>query len=496
MTSMTPALKAVSVTKAVLYARVSSREQAEEGYSIEAQQKLLRRFAEEKGFEIAAEFVDIESAKSAGREKFQEMLTFLRTHKSVQTILCEKTDRLFRNFHDYVDLDIDQSGLTLILVKENVVLGKESRSHEKLVHGFKVLLAKNYIDNLKEETTKGLLEKAEQGHFPQHAPVGYRNNKETRLIEQDVLKAPLIRRLFELFATGTFTIDTAREKIHEEGLRSRTGRKLSRSEIHHILSNPIYHGVFRWKGKRYDGKHIPIVSRELFDVVQGVMKRFNKPRKTKREFPFRGLLTCGKCGCAYTAELQKGRYIYYRCTNGKGKCSSSYIRQEDLDRKCEEIIKAVHVDKAILESHIKALRDSHADEKAYHDSAIKLLHEEYVQLQQRMDKAYSDKLDGVIPEEFWLAKSKEWRDAQEKVRSTIAAHEKSNQSYFEQGLELLRLSCQAYDLYRVRNLPEKRALLNVMVSNFSVVGNNIVPTYKKPFDIIAEGLVRPNPLPD
>src|SRR6185437_13559167 len=145
--------------KAVLYARVSTKEQAEEGYSIESQIKLLREYARDRDFEIVREFMDAESAKSAGRTQFNEMLHFLRTTTTVKTVLCEKTDRLYRNFSDYVALDIDQSDTTVILVKEGTILSRDSRSHEKLMHGFIVLLAKNYIDNLTEETAKGMLEK-------------------------------------------------------------------------------------------------------------------------------------------------------------------------------------------------------------------------------------------------------------------------------------------------------------------------------------------------
>ena len=86
------------------------------------------------------------------------MLAYLKTHSSARTILCEKTDRLYRNFKDYVALDVDQQDLT-------------------------VILAKNYIDNLKEETGKGLREKAEQGEFPSKAPIGYRNKKETKRVD-------------------------------------------------------------------------------------------------------------------------------------------------------------------------------------------------------------------------------------------------------------------------------------------------------------------------
>ncbi len=142
------------------------------------------------------------------------------------------------------------------------------------------------------------------------------------------------------------------------------------------------------------------------------------------------------------------------------------------------------------------LKASHGDEKVYHDNALKELTAQHERIQQRLDKAYGDKLDGIITEEFWLSKSKEWRKEQEKVRDSIAAHEKANQNYFDQDVEMLKLANKAYDLYRVRNLSEKRAVLNVLVSNFTVNGENVVPTYKKPFDILVEGLSSPNWLPE
>ena len=125
------------------------------------------------------------------------MRAYLQAHSTVHTILCEKTDRLYRNFKDYVDLDVDLHGLTIILAKEGETISRDSKSHQKLVHGLKVLLAKNYIDNLKEETGKGLREKAEQGEFPSRAPLGYRNNKETKRIE---VNARITRPSFAAFS--------------------------------------------------------------------------------------------------------------------------------------------------------------------------------------------------------------------------------------------------------------------------------------------------------
>jgi site-specific DNA recombinase len=165
---------------AAIYARMSSKEQEKEGFSIPAQLTLLRGYAADHRLTVIEEFVDVETAKRSGRPGFTAMVKFFKKHgkaKSSENIrrilLVEKTDRLYRNLKDWVtldDLDVENH-----LVKENVILARDSRSSEKFMHGIKVLMAKNYIDNLSEETQKGMLEKAAQGIYPSFAPLGYRN---------------------------------------------------------------------------------------------------------------------------------------------------------------------------------------------------------------------------------------------------------------------------------------------------------------------------------
>ena len=168
---------------AVLYARVSSKKQHKEGFSVPAQLKLLRDYALHESIRIVEEYVDVETAKQAGRTSFGEMVDFLNKHPESRIILVEKTDRLYRNLKDWVTLD--ELALEIHFVKEGVVLSRDSRSSEKFMHGIKVLMAKNYIDNLSEETRKGMTEKAEQGIWPSYAPFGYcnvvgENGKRTR----------------------------------------------------------------------------------------------------------------------------------------------------------------------------------------------------------------------------------------------------------------------------------------------------------------------------
>ena len=150
--------------KVVLYARVSSKEQEKEGFSIPSQLKLLNQYAIDNRLSVAKEYVDVETAKKSGRSGFDEMTKFFRkesrsknssSHSKI--LLVEKTDRLYRNLKDWVTLD--ELDLEIHFVKENIILSQDSRSSEKFMHGIKVLMAKNYIDNLSEETKKGMLEK-------------------------------------------------------------------------------------------------------------------------------------------------------------------------------------------------------------------------------------------------------------------------------------------------------------------------------------------------
>ena len=190
--------RAAQPTQAVLRARVSSKEQEEEGFSLPAQIRPLEEYAARNGMEIVRQFVDVESSKTGGRAGFNEMVAYLKKRgASCQTILVEKTDRLYRNIKDWAILD--ELGVTIHLVKENAIIGPGSRSHEQFVHGIKVLMARNYSLNLGEETTKGMLEKARAGIYPSFAPVGYRNADGPagkRIIVPDPDTAPIVTELF------------------------------------------------------------------------------------------------------------------------------------------------------------------------------------------------------------------------------------------------------------------------------------------------------------
>ena len=150
--------------KAVIYARVSSKEQEREGFSIPAQLKLLRDYAARNELQVGHEFVDVETAKMTGSKRFEEMVQFFQQDPDARCLIVEKTDRLYRNFRDY--LTLEDLEVEIHLAKEGQVISKNANSQAKLVHGIQVVMARNYIDNLREEVRKGMREKAEQGIYP------------------------------------------------------------------------------------------------------------------------------------------------------------------------------------------------------------------------------------------------------------------------------------------------------------------------------------------
>src|SRR6202795_159875 len=200
--------------EAVLYARGSSKDQEREGFSIPAQLKFLREYASRNGFHIAQEFVDVETAKTTGRKKFGEMLAFFPRNPGCRVLIVEKTDRLYRNFRDCVtleDLDIE-----IHLPKEGQIISKDSKSQAKLVHGIQLVIARNYIENLRDEVRKGMREKAAQGIYPSRPPLGYRNNRLLRTIEVDPGNSPIAQRMFALYATGMYSLSGLRQFLKAE----------------------------------------------------------------------------------------------------------------------------------------------------------------------------------------------------------------------------------------------------------------------------------------
>jgi site-specific DNA recombinase len=467
---------------AVLYARVSSREQEREGYSIPAQRKLLAQYARSQGFRIEREFIDVESAKNPGRKEFGNMLRLLGTNVACRIVLVEKTDRLYRNRTDALAVEelIEKRDVEVHLVKEARVIGKDSRSQDKFMHDIHVAVAKHYVENLKEEVKKGMREKAEQGIYPGRAPFGYRNNSLTRSIDIHEKKAPILKRIFEMYASGSYSLTLLQKGVLEE-----TGVRINRAYLEAILKSTFYIGNFVWRGVEYKGTHAPLISPELFQRVQKMFARHNKPKYRKHNFAFAGLLRCAHDGCTVTTELQKGKYVYYRCSHGRGKCSLPYMREEDLSDRLGELMKGIHVPGAIAEKIVDSLQADAKRSDAERLKQISGLRQQLATLRTRMDQVYEDKLDGKIDDELWTRNQDKCREQERTLEATLSSLDVPVTRESVLTVErVFELANKAHSLYVARNSVERGELLKSVLLNCATDGVNLWPAYRRPFDLI------------
>src|SRR3989338_10840888 len=356
--------------KTVLFARVSSKEQEQEGYSLPAQEKLLTEYAERKNLEITKSFSISESASGRYQRKtFNEMLEYVTKNK-IKVIVCEKVDRLTRNLKDAVSINEwiqEDPERQVHFVKENCVLSKESKSNEKFIWNIKVSVAQYYIDNLSEEVKKGQKEKINQGWLPTKPPPGYKTvgEKGHKIHIIDQHKASLVKRMFELYSTGNYSIKKLTEMMSQEGLTGFNGNKMGKSRVHQLLIDPFYTGKNRWNGKVTNGKHEPLISIELFNTVQSVLKRKTTPKYNKHIYLFTGMLRCFECKGVITWEIQKG-HIYGHCNHYRSCSQKKWSKEYEIENQILEVLDRLKIQNPRITDWIrKALKEHNKDRVEY-----------------------------------------------------------------------------------------------------------------------------------
>src|SRR6185437_14488909 len=188
------------------------------------------------------------------------------------------------------------------------------------------------------------------------------------------------------------------------------GIRINRAYLEKMLKNPFYIGRFIWRGVEYKGKHTPLISPELFQRAQHAFAGRNKPKYRKHNFAFAGLLRCAHDGCTVTTELQKGRYIYYRCSQGRGKCSLPYVREEQLSDNLGELLKGIYVPEKIARKIVDSLESDQECAEQHRQEQVAALKQRLNSIRTRMDQMYEKKMEGKIDENFWTRKKVEYRD--------------------------------------------------------------------------------------
>ena len=487
-------------TKCLIYARVSSKEQEDTGYSLDSQEKLLQDYAVKNDFEVKKAFRVSESASGKQiRKTFNELLSYADKNK-VSIILCEKIDRLTRNMKDAVSTSdwINEDGKREVhFVKESFIVNKNTRAHENLVWDMKVAIARFYTNNLSEEVKKGQKEKLAQGGFPTKSPIGYKTlgEKGHKVHVIDEEKAPLVRRMFELYSTGNYSINALVEVMYKEGLRNKEGNKVIKSRMHEYLSNPFFYGKMCWNGEIYNGQHEPLITKELFNVVQSKLVRKLDNPQYKTHLPvFKAKIKCEECGGIITWEIQKGHW-YGHCNHYKECSQKTYVKQGQVEHQLFPLFDGVSPQNdKVLGWLIKAIKESHKDEIDYNTQKRETFSRIILVSDNRIEKAYRDKIDGKMPaslcEKVIKDSTKEKDDAIEELNKLS----KSRTAYYEAGFAIHELALKAKAIYESpkAKTEDKRLLLSYVFSNLELNADRISPNYTLAFTFLREWMPKLN----
>ncbi len=479
--------------KFFIYARKSTDSEDRQIRSITDQLAELRELAKKENIEIVDTLVEKQTAKKPGRPVFAEMLRRIEAGEATG-ILAWHPDRLARNSVD--------GGQIIYLVDTGVI--KELKfptfwfdptPQGKFMLSIAFGQSKYYIDNLSENIKRGHRQKLKNGLWPQMAPLGYLNNKEAKQIYVDKEKSPLIKKAFETYATGKYTLKEIRKIINDLGLKGRRDSLLSVSNYQYLLQNPFYYGLIRYNGEYFEGKHEPIITKKLFDEVQEVMKQKSKPQKVDemKFFLYRGFFKCGECGFTITADKKikpSGKeYIYYYCTkkNPNHICSQNiFTREEKISSQINEAIQKVSLpddwaDKMLNELEIE--KETKAQSSRFFAQNVE---GEIQVIDEKLEKLMNAYLESALNlAEYREAKNKLVNQKQ-LLKDKLTAFEQKSNNRFELAAKFINSIKQAEIIALQENPEQGRDFLKKIGSNFRLSGQKLFCDFKNPFKILAE----------
>lgn len=470
--------------KYIIYCRKSSESEDRQVLSLESQESELRQIAKREGLNVAGVYRESMSAKSPGRPVFNQVMGLIESGKA-DALLCWKMDRLSRNPID--------NGKISWLSQQGVL--KEIRTFERaylpsdnvLLMAVEQGMANQYIRDLSVNVKRGNRAKLERGEWPNHAPIGYVNNKVDKSVDVDPLYARYVIRVFEIYSKGGRTMKEVANTLHQEGFRSTSGGKLFPSMVHKIITNPFYYGVMKRDGQLYPGKHRPLVSKEQFDNANAVLSSKLHSKAKRLFFPFRGFMRCEVCGCMLTASLKKG-HAYYYCTNGKGACDQhrNYLRSEDLAKLVGGVFGKIHYSEELIDIMYRAAKEQIQNGSRHLETTLEALQKELQALEARQLKLSDSYLAQVTPEGVYKAKMSELTAKEISVREqarAVKVQMERGLSTLEPTKEIfLRLNRAQKELV-MSDEQKQRELLEILLWNLSVKDKKVASyKLKQPYE--------------
>ena len=473
-----------------LYARKSTDEADRQILSIDSQMHELNELARKEKFNIVQVFTESQTAKEPGRPIFNAMISRIERGEA-QGIISWHPDRLARNSVD--------GGRIIYLIDTGKLLWLkfptfwfESTPQGKFMLNIAFGQSKYMVDNLVENVKRGHRAKLRRGIWPTLAPFGYLNNRLTKMVVPDPEAAPFVKKVFDLYSTGEFTLEELADKANGLGLmtKRKIPNKIHISRITRILTNPFYYGLIRWNGEDHEGTHEPLISRELFNLVQRILAQRGAYRGRKKgflkDFVFRGVFQCGECGSGITAETQK-LHNYYRCTRKKGLCFQPFMREEFLSDKIRAEVEKLAMPEDWADKKIAEINNRKKTLAQSSSQAGQALKDELVALDAQLNRLLDLYVGGELEKVEYHAKRSDLVARKMDLKAELERLGRPGNERLEQLLDFVNWAKElnkAVISYEVRALA---SALKKSSSNRRILARKLFLTVEAPYSFLAEG---------
>jgi DNA invertase Pin-like site-specific DNA recombinase len=447
----------------IIYARVSTGAQADKELSIPAQLRVMRQYAADHGLFVADAYQDVASARTIrGRSGLQEALRRIANDKNVDRLIIYRINRLSRNTLAYLALKahLARRGVAIVSLVEPVDDSPLGSFLEVII----AAMAELYSELLSADVKLGLEERRRRGEWSNAAPVGYR--RVNAQMKSDPLRGPVIRELFERWATGNETARTAINFLLSAGVTNKQGQPIARSSLYLILHNPFYYGMMKSTKGLHAGIHAPLITKELFERAQTVFRHKHSggmPRRRLR-FLLTGLLNCPGCATRMTAEEHRkpsGKvYRYYRCHHGFcGTC----IPTKSVDRPVVEQLLRMELPQRLSPLLMRRLTDMRSTRTETTREKLKSLQHHQQVLATRLEDLarVSADFDDLTGDE-----TKQIQGSLKRVEHLLTAVDNDDE-YIRGDANLLREMDTLVPRLRSTDIVEQRSAINACVSSVS-----------------------------
>lgn len=449
-------------------------------------------------------FVEESGTNSTKRPKFREMINYIEDEKIAYLYVLD-TDRLARNEEDFLLIkSLREEFLTVVFVGEGYSLGseKDDELDRETMHDFKKMQAIAEKRSIRRRTRRGRINKQDKGERIGRAPLGYKNDKENKIIIPDEKRWSLVMRCWTEYEKNIYSDAQIGELVTELGLRTKPtkrfpeGSEISRHLARKILNNRFYCGYVRnSRGEWIKGIHKPMISEALFEKCQRIRHHEEKQAVRKRTrrvfFPFRGLMVCGYCGSTITFQNQykKSGKVYTYCicsgkhSNGRDYCQQKYYSMEEINSIFLNVVGRVNYD-ARNYNIANWIAENNDGDFAQAKSKIRKLNEKIKELDRQIHIIYQDRLRKKIPIEFFEEEHRRVEQEKRRLRVQIEELEITNPNCKEDIDAFLNFLCDLKARFQKMNDKKRHDLISVLGSKLILNGAKTEFIYHPPFDVL------------